>query len=60
MCVVVTGPEFDEDESEIFRPVPHPDDRLWRHPSEVAAMQAAHANAETIEVPKVKLEPPRR
>lgn len=60
----MTGPEFDEDESETFRPVPHPDDRLWRHPSEVAATQAAHANAETVEVPKVDLvdtpESPRR
>lgn len=24
-----------------FRPVPHPDDRLWRHPAEIAAMHAA-------------------
>lgn len=61
MSIVVTGPEFDEDESEFFRPVPHPDDRLWRHPSEMAAMQAAHANAETIEVPKITMvEQPRR
>src|SRR5690606_6731810 len=27
------------------RPPPHPDDRLWRHPSEVGAAAATHAEA---------------
>lgn len=52
----MTGPEYDEDESEFVRPVPHPDDRLWRHPSEVASIKAAQANADTIEVPHVKVD----
>jgi len=55
----VTGPEYDEDEPEEFRPVPHPDDRLWRHPSEIAAMQAAHASAQTAKVPAVQLAAPK-
>jgi len=41
----VTGFEDDEYESDEFRPVPHPDDRLWRHPSEVAASIAAASAA---------------
>ena len=56
----VTGPDYDPfddfDEPDDFRPVPHPDDRLWRHPSEVAAMHAAMANAETAKVPVVHIE----
>lgn len=51
----MTGPDYDEDGPEQFRPVPHPDDRLWRHPSEIAAMKAAHANAETAKVPVVEI-----
>ena len=52
--------DYDEDEDgpEEFRPVPHPDDRLWRHPSEIAAMHAAHANAETAPVPIVQIPEP--
>jgi len=55
---LVTGLDDDDDGPEEFRPVPHPDDRLWRHPSEIAAMQAAHANAETAQVPVVSLSDP--
>ena len=51
----MTGPDYDEDGPDEFRPVPHPDDRLWRHPSEIAAIQAAHANAETVKVPVVRI-----
>jgi len=54
----VTGPDYDEDGEdgpEDFRPAPHPDDRLWRHPSEVAAMQAAMANADTAKLPAVRI-----
>lgn len=49
--------DYDEDEDgfDEFRPVPHPDDRLWRHPSEIAAMAAAHANAETAKVPVIQV-----
>ncbi|MDG1089235.1 MAG: S1C family serine protease [Acidimicrobiales bacterium] len=54
----MTGLDNDDDGPEEFRPVPHPDDRLWRHPSEIAAMQAAHANAETAQVPVVSLSDP--
>ncbi|MDC1388936.1 S1C family serine protease [Acidimicrobiales bacterium] len=54
----MTGLDDDDDGPEEFRPVPHPDDRLWRHPSEIAAMQAAHANAETAQVPVVSLSDP--
>lgn len=53
MLLFVTGPDDYDDEPDEFRPVPHPDDRLWRHPSEIAAMHAAHANAETAQVPIV-------
>ena len=49
----VTGHDDDEDEVENSSPVPHPDDRLWRHPSEIAAFHAAQARAETVEVPIV-------
>jgi|GEM_PF-987966 len=51
---IVNG-EYQEDDDGIdeFRSVPHPDDRLWRHPSEIAAMAAAHAHAETAKVPVV-------
>jgi len=55
---LVTGLDDDDDGPEEFRPVPHPDDRLWRHPSEIAAMQAAHANAETAQMPVVSLPDP--
>lgn len=50
--------DYDEDDDgfDEFRPVPHPDDRLWRHPSEVAAMAAAHANAQTAKVPVVQID----
>ena len=58
MWPLVTGLDDDDDGPEEFRPVPHPDDRLWRHPSEIAAMQAAHANAETAQVPVVSLSDP--
>lgn len=54
----MTGPEYDEDEPDEFRPVPHPDDRLWRHPSEMAAMHAAQQNAETAKVPVVQVDAP--
>ena len=40
----------DEDGPQEFRRAPHPDDRLWRHPSEIAAMHTAQANAETAQV----------
>ena len=58
MWPLVTGLDDDDDGPEEFRPVPHPDDRLWRHPSEIAAMQAAHANAETAQMPVVSLPDP--
>ena len=58
MWPLVTGLDDDDDGPDEFRPVPHPDDRLWRHPSEIAAMQAAHANAETAQVPVVSLSDP--
>ena len=58
MWPLVTGLDDDDDGPEEFRPVPHPDDRLWRHPSEIAAIQAAHANAETAQVPVVSLSDP--
>ncbi len=48
----------DEDGPDEFRPVPHPDDRLWRHPSEIATMHAAHANAETAQLPIVRIPEP--
>jgi serine protease Do len=52
--------DYDEDEdgTEEFRPTPHPDDRLWRHPSEIAAMHAAQANAEIAPVPIVQIAEP--
>lgn len=66
MSLAVTGFDEDEDGPEDFRPVPHPDDRLWRHPSEIAAEMAALAAADsaassaeptlapaTLEVPSV-------
>ncbi len=61
MSLAVTGFDEDDDGADEFRPVPHPDDRLWRHPSEVAAemaARAASANDEakapaTLEVPSV-------
>lgn len=56
MSSFVTGPDYDEDGPDEFRPVPHPDDRLWRHPSEIAAMHAAHANAETAKVPAIVID----
>lgn len=37
-----------------FSQVPHPDDRIWRHPSEIAALNAKMASAETKQVPKVQ------
>lgn len=52
----VTGPDDDEDGPETFRPAPHPDDRLWRHPSEIAAMHAAQANADTAKLPAVRID----
>ena len=58
MWPLVTGLDDDDDGPEEFRPVPHPDDRLWRHPSEIAAMQAAHANAKTAQMPVVSLPDP--
>lgn len=49
------------DDFETYRPLPHPDDRLWRHPSEIAAEMAAqaraHAEAETRPLPIVDSEP---
>lgn len=57
----VTGLEDEEfGEEDDFRAVPHPDDRLWRHPAEVAAMRAAHAAAETAKVPVVTVDDPAR
>ena len=50
--------DCDEDEPEGLRHVPHPDDRLWRHPSEIAAMHTAHANAETARVPTIHVSEP--
>jgi len=55
----VTGPYFDDDEPEQFRPVPHPDDRLWMHPSEMAAMHQARAHAETAQMPVIHIAEPR-
>lgn len=55
MLLPVTGPDYEDDEPEQLRPVPHQDDRLWRHPSEMAALHAAHANAETAQVPVVQI-----
>lgn len=56
MSLPVSGPDYDDDEPETFRPVPHPDDRLWRHPSEIAAQAAANANADTVRVPAIHIE----
>jgi len=52
----VTGSEYDDEEAESFRPAPHPDDRLWRHPSEIAALHAAQANAETAKIPAIQID----
>lgn len=45
----------DDDWDDDFRPAPHPDDRLWRHPSEMAAQARADAmaSADTVEVAAV-------
>lgn len=44
----------EDDGPETFRPAPHQDDRLWRHPAEIAAEQARlNAAASTREVPAV-------
>ena len=37
----VQGLDDEDDGPEFSGPRPHPDDRLWRHPSEIAAMHAA-------------------
>lgn len=41
---------FDDDAAETYglRPPPHPDDRLWRHPSEMAAGGSAHRPARPV------------
>lgn len=39
----MTGLDDEDDGFDDFRPAPHPDDRLWRHPSEMAAFLAAQA-----------------
>lgn len=46
--------DLDEDDSaDAFSPTPHPDDRLWRHPAEVAAeRRAAEAAAAAARVPQ--------
>ncbi|MEM7093736.1 MAG: trypsin-like peptidase domain-containing protein [Actinomycetota bacterium] len=51
----MTGFEDDEFGAETFRPAPHPDDRLWRHPAEMAAAKAAgQTPAEpTVELPAI-------
>ncbi len=46
------GLEDQGDEPEFVRPIPHADDRLWRHPAEIAAEIAA-ASAATVELPTV-------
>ena len=51
VSLAVTGFDDDEDGPEEFRPAPHPDDRLWRHPSEIAAEMAARAAAESAAAP---------
>lgn len=56
----MTGPEFDEDGYESFRPAPHPDDRLWRHPAEIAAELAAEkarADREAVDTPTISIDP---
>lgn len=44
-CIVgaVSGLDDEDYGPDDFFPVPHPDDRLWRHPAEVAAEMAAKA-----------------
>lgn len=52
----VQGLDDEDDGPEFSGPRPHPDDRLWRHPSEIAAMHAAAASATaepTVELPAV-------
>lgn len=44
MAVILRPVPFDDDAADDvtgFRPPPHPDDRLWRHPSEVYAAEPA-------------------
>lgn len=53
MSLAVSGFDDDEDGLDDFGPVPHPDDRLWRHPSEIAAEMAARAAAADTPVPNV-------
>lgn len=52
------GDVFDDDDDDDFgdtpRPVPHPDDRLWRHPSELAAFGAPSATSPAIPSPTIR------
>lgn len=51
----MTGHDYEDDEPETFRPAPHPDDRLWRHPAEIAAMHAATSEVAAVEVPAAEV-----
>lgn len=45
-------PEFDDfDDDETYSSPPHADDRLWRHPSEMAAMSTSPVNANPTATP---------